>query len=55
MSEEKEIIHISTTLEGETRKKAIEIKTSLGVKRWADMMRYLITHYHKENIQDEPR
>jgi len=55
MSEQKKTKHIAVTLKGETRKKAIEIKEKLGIQSWADMLRYLISQYHRRNIENESR
>jgi len=53
MSKKKDTLHIGITLEGEVKQKIAEIRELLGLNNWSDILRYLITQYHRENIENE--
>jgi len=55
MSEKTKFIHIAVELYGNTREKALEIKKELGVRSWAEMLRYLITDFHRRYIAHEEK
>jgi len=55
MSDQTKVIHIAVELCGNTRDKAMEIKQELGVKSWAEMLRYLITDFHRRHITLEKK
>jgi len=55
MSEKTKPIHIAVELYGNTREKALEIKQQLGVRSWAEMLRYLIVDFHRRYIPNEEK
>jgi len=55
MSDQTKVINIAVELCGTTRDKALKIKEELGVKSWAEMLRYLITDFHRRQIAREEK
>lgn len=55
MSEEEKALHIKVQLQGDTKRKFLELKEKLGILNNTDVVRTLIHRCYRREIEEEQR